>query len=185
MEEVAEVSGKPCPQGCMCGRHLGKSSEGLKKYWAEDRHRQEQSERLKEFWSSEENREQQSRRQKLISLEEDYYNSRLGQYRKTPTTGHEDTGYFVLCSLQDHPLARNGSVSEHRLVLWEKLGCESLDCEHECHWGCGRVLTWSAGRSGIQADHLDGDKLNNDPENLVVSCFACNVKRARLAKNLV
>lgn len=72
-----------------------------------------------------------------------------------------------------------GQLAEHRLVLWEKLGCKSLDCEHECHWSCGKTLTWSDGRLGIQADHLDGDTLNNNPENLVVSCVRCNVERGR------
>lgn len=34
------------------------------------------------------------------------------------------------------------------------------------------------GRDGIHADHLDGDKTNNTPENLVVSCGPCNCLRA-------
>ena len=100
-----------------------------------------------------------------------------GTYGGEATIGHEDSGYFILCNQFEHPLAVGGSVVKHRYVLWTKLGCESLDCEHECHWGCGKLLVWRDGRFGIQADHLDGDKSNNDPENLVVSCVSCNVSR--------
>jgi hypothetical protein len=85
-------------------------------------------------------------------------------------------GYLVRTGVV-HPLAGkppgiSGNVYEHRLVLWEKLGCQSLDCEHECEW-CGRVLNWAT----IKADHVDRDKANNDPENLVPSCNGCNIKR--------
>ncbi|QDF18805.1 HNH endonuclease [Gordonia phage SCentae] len=88
-------------------------------------------------------------------------------------------GYFVRTGVI-HPLTGKGELSgnvyEHRLVLWDKLGCESLDCRHECHW-CGRELTWAT----LKADHVDEDKTNNDPENLVPSCNGCNTYRGRRA----
>jgi len=84
-------------------------------------------------------------------------------------------GYVSLSGMWNHPLAspQNGVVREHRLVLWNSLGCESIDCEHECNW-CGVTLTWG-GIHGILSDHLNFDKLNNDISNLVVSCFRCNI----------
>lgn len=86
-------------------------------------------------------------------------------------------GYWVRTGIV-HPLTGSGDLSgrvfEHRLVLWEKLGCESLDCQHECHW-CGKPLTWTT----IKADHVDEDKTNNDPENLVPSCNGCNITRSK------
>lgn len=86
-------------------------------------------------------------------------------------------GYVVLTGLI-HPLTGKGELSgnafEHRVVLWDKLGCQFLDCEHSCHW-CGKLLTWAT----IKADHIDGDGLNNDPENLVPSCNSCNICRGK------
>lgn len=84
-------------------------------------------------------------------------------------------GYWVLTGIV-HPLTGSGELSgrafEHRVVLWNTLGCNSLDCAHPCHW-CGKTLTWV----NLKADHLDGDRLNNDPANLVPSCNGCNIKR--------
>lgn len=83
-------------------------------------------------------------------------------------------GYWVRTGIV-HPLTGKGELSgnafEHRVVLWDKLECESLDCEHECNW-CGKPVTW---RHGLKTDHVDEDKTNNDPENLVPSCNGCNV----------
>lgn len=95
-------------------------------------------------------------------------------------------GYWVLTGLQGHhPLiadrevragVERGEVLEHRAVLWTKLGCESIECLHECHW-CGKQLSWSQRIYGIQADHIDGDRTNNAPENIVPSCGPCNIRR--------
>lgn len=95
----------------------------------------------------------------------------------------KDHGYTLL-HMPDHPLSRrDGKLRENRLVLFEKL--ERIG-PHECHWGCGRLCFWSlpvtflsADRSGLMADHLDGEKTNNDPSNVVPSCGSCNSKRAR------
>lgn len=86
-------------------------------------------------------------------------------------------GYMVLVGIV-HPLTGKGELSgnafEHRVVLWDKLGCQSLDCVHPCEW-CGKSLTWAT----IKADHIDRDRLNNDPDNLVPSCNGCNIRRGR------
>lgn len=52
---------------------------------------------------------------------------------------------------------------------------------HRCHY-CGTYVNWSNKRTAagcLIAEHVDGDHLNNDPENLVPSCQTCNLKRAR------
>lgn len=79
---------------------------------------------------------------------------------------------YVFLSGQDHPLSRRGAVYEHRKVLYDKIG----PGVHQCYW-CSRDLEWG-GRGGLQADHLDGDRLNNNPDNLVPSCTGCNMKRS-------
>lgn len=81
-----------------------------------------------------------------------------------------------------HPLAFNakGQVSEHRAVLWAKIG----PGEHPCHW-CGTTVQWCFGRrqgsrpaDELNTDHVNSDRRDNRPENLVPSCFRCNVKRS-------
>ena len=70
-----------------------------------------------------------------------------------------------------HPLATaDGSVPEHRVVLYRKLGPGS----HPCHW-CGRLLTWKV---DLDTDHLDDVKDRNDPSNLVPPAARCNSARA-------
>lgn len=84
-------------------------------------------------------------------------------------------GYRILTGQQGHLLAdRSGGLCEHRKVLYDEIG----PGPHECYWGCGRVLSWG-GKSGINVDHLDDDKLNNDPDNLVPSCGPCNRQRGK------
>lgn len=76
-----------------------------------------------------------------------------------------------------HPIAdRRGNVVEHRKVLYDTIGAGV----HPCHW-CGRELHWRTRNKhnplpdDLVVDHLDGDKRNNDPVNLVPSCQPCNV----------
>lgn len=89
-------------------------------------------------------------------------------------------GYRALPSQWGHPLANsNGVVLEHRKVLYDAIG----PGPHPCHWNhfssCGKTeLTWG-GINGIQVDHLDGDKTNNDLANMVPSCLACNRRGIR------
>ena len=79
-----------------------------------------------------------------------------------------------------HPLAPYGaSVQEHRLILYDKIGPGS----HPCHW-CGKVVEWKVRKrtdttnGSLMVDHLDENRKNNDPGNLVPSCTGCNAKRS-------
>jgi hypothetical protein len=83
-------------------------------------------------------------------------------------------GYRVFYD-RSHPLARaQGKVLEHRAVLYGAIG----PGPHPCHW-CLTPLNWDRpnGHGGLCVDHLDHDKLNNVPSNLVPSCLDCNAKR--------
>lgn len=82
-------------------------------------------------------------------------------------------GYRYL-RLPDHPIANSsGWVGEHRMVLYDAIG----GGPHPCHW-CGLALTWHGPASGrINADHVDGTRLNNVAENLVPACLVCNLAR--------
>lgn len=86
--------------------------------------------------------------------------------------------YYVTLMIKGHPLAtERGRVCEHRVVLYEKLGPGS----HPCHW-CGATLTWmgmipTRTKGYLCTDHLDSDKHNNSPGNLVPSCLPCNTRR--------
>ena len=81
--------------------------------------------------------------------------------------------------LPDHPLAgTKGYVSEHRAVLFEKIG----PGEHPCHW-CGTLVHWTVRLKGtghkgmLVADHVNTNELDNRPENLVPACQGCNITR--------
>lgn len=85
--------------------------------------------------------------------------------------------YRVLTGQQGHPLAGpNGGVMEHRAVLYDKIG----PGQHPCHH-CGTVVEWGL---DLHVDHLDDDPLNNDPDNLVPSCFPCNIHRTQRERPL-
>lgn len=92
----------------------------------------------------------------------------------------ERTTYRRIRKAPEHPLAPpSGFVSEARVVLYERIG----PGEHPCHW-CGTSVTWIVGQRGnragaLMADHLNGDHLDDDPGNLVPSCWSCNADRAR------
>lgn len=83
--------------------------------------------------------------------------------------------------LPDHPLAgATGLVSDARVVLYARVG----PGWHACHW-CGAKVRWLINRRGnargaLIADHLDGDPLNDSPDNVVVSCGGCNGTRGRV-----
>lgn len=84
-------------------------------------------------------------------------------------------GYRVLTMQQGHPLVvGRGEVKEHRKVLYSQIGPGPHACHH-----CGKNVEWRSPVRGTDlcVDHLDGDKLNNDPSNLVPSCFKCNWDR--------
>lgn len=75
-----------------------------------------------------------------------------------------------------HPLAPpSGRVYVHRIVLFDSIG----PGPHACRW-CGVEVDWKPrGEDGaLVADHLNGVKDDNRPENLVPSCVSCNNTRA-------
>lgn len=75
---------------------------------------------------------------------------------------------------EGHPLAqKDGHQYVHRVALFDKIG----DGAHKCHW-CPKELTWKGPGPRIVVDHLDEDRWNNDPDNLVPACRTCNSHRA-------
>lgn len=83
-------------------------------------------------------------------------------------TTHSD-GYWRLY-LPTHPLADGtGTVLRHRLMLFEKLAGRDA----RCHW-CDAPVAWG---STLMTDHLDFDRANDDPANLVPVCASCNSSR--------
>lgn len=80
----------------------------------------------------------------------------------------------------DHPMAMaDGKVYVHRRTLYDKIG----PGPHPCHW-CHKEVEWAARGGRIVADHLNGDRWDNCPENLVPSCDYCNHARSRNPKFL-
>ena len=119
--------------------------------------RQKIAQKTKESWTAE-------RRAKMAE-------KRKGIHSRTI----DPDGYVMLSGYGGHPLALNGRVREHRLVLWEKLGSAGAACE----W-CGAPLAWkSAGKDELVVDHLNFDKQDNRDENLVPSCRGCNTAREK------
>lgn len=73
----------------------------------------------------------------------------------------------------------DGGTAVHRMVLLEAIG----EGTHECHW-CGTSVTWKhfdkqSWDGVLVADHLDGNRANNEASNLVPACFSCNILRGR------
>lgn len=90
----------------------------------------------------------------------------------------KNSGYEVYIGY-NHPAALPCGVTRyHRIILWEKIGPGI----HPCHW-CGKSVTWNnsypTDLDGLVVDHLDWNKINNLPDNLVPSCNPCNVSSAR------
>jgi len=93
--------------------------------------------------------------------------------------------YLRISNCHDHDLSTSsGAIPYHRFVLYEKLGRPaSSNC-----WHCGYELPWVAPseeadpfkffRLVINADHLDSNPSNNHIENLVPSCWWCNLNRS-------
>ena len=80
-------------------------------------------------------------------------------------------GYQML-HCPDHPLAMsNGSVYEHRKVVFDQYGVDIPPCDL-----CNKTVTWKT----AHIDHIDDSVDNNAPDNLRVLCRACNTMRARV-----
>lgn len=90
---------------------------------------------------------------------------RTGSVQRKPTEPKPtDHGYMRLAD-RSHPLARGGSVYMHRKVAYEM---HKGECPN-CYW-CNTEIDWSS----CHIDHLNGQKKDNRPENLAVTCVRCN-----------
>lgn len=91
----------------------------------------------------------------------------------------KNRSYLRIENCPNHPLSTfKGTIPYHRYVLYESLGKSD---GAKCHW-CGYLLPWKtslmhASVHVINADHLDNDPANNDPDNLVPACHWCNANR--------
>jgi hypothetical protein len=88
-------------------------------------------------------------------------------------------GVVILSGMQGHPLAVDGKLAEHRLVLHSVLGSRRT---MRCQW-CRTKLAWHGGTENVYVRHLDGDLGNNSPSNLVPACLRCSASHPnRLAE---
>ena len=95
---------------------------------------------------------------------------------KQPSVGFLTHDGYRRIYATGHPLASpDGRVFEHRVVAYAKYGSG----EQRCNW-CATTLTWDT----AHVDHLDGARLHNAPDNLVLACGSCNTRRS-LAGNPV
>ena len=93
--------------------------------------------------------------------------------RTKPAYRYRTSGSYTTLFRPEHPLANSGGyVFERREVLWGELGAERTPA---CIW-CDIELDWST----LVVDHLDENKQNNAPNNLVASCNRCNRSRGAL-----
>lgn len=92
---------------------------------------------------------------------------------------HIQLGYRVVWD-QAHPLSdKRGRVLEHRKIMFDIFGWGP----HPCFY-CHTFLPFRTGRKrkgllGIEIDHLDGDRANNDPLNMVFTCTGCNTRKSQ------
>lgn len=156
----AQTGVKRRPQTDEHKRKIGAGNRGKKRT---EEQRKINSEAQKKAWTEE-------RRQEWADAQRG-----RDKYGNTAAGFYIHHGYRYLTMQQGHPLAQpTGLLQEHRKVLYDAIG----PGPHPCHWGCGRMLEWG-GYGGVQPDHLDGDKLNNETTNLVPSCISCNARRAK------
>jgi hypothetical protein len=79
-------------------------------------------------------------------------------------------GYFM-AQWPEHPIANpSGSISQQRAVLYAAIGSGEHPCDE-----CGQMLTWRI----IEADHRNGKRDDNRPENLRPLCKPCNIRDAK------
>lgn len=113
--------------------------------------------------------------------------ARISRDWRKANEGHiytdKSTGYEIYVGYE-HPGALSCGITRyHRIVLWDKIGPGI----HACHW-CGRDVYWDRlitedWYTTLVVDHVDWNKSNNDPDNLVPACNACNVSKDRKNPN--
>ena len=83
---------------------------------------------------------------------------------------------YLTQRMPDHPTANvQGRAYLHRVALWDRLDGREPECAF-----CHVRLVWGGTESNsVTVEHLDGDRTNNHPLNLVAACPSCNTKRAR------
>lgn len=102
-----------------------------------------------------------------------YYRLRRGgtlERRRKPKSHIVHSNDYILRYAPGHPLAVGNYVYEHRAVLYAARG----DGPFTCYW-CGKEITWA----NMDVDHLNGNRHDNRPENLVPSCPTCNRARSK------
>jgi len=197
------MSGLKCSPGCQCKRHQNKGAKCKpectcsKHDWSAER-RRDRSDSQTKLWENSSYREKLVEAHRAYEFTEEHRRSlsdaQMGrevseETRKKLSESNRGKrpngqaavgftfrkGYLFLTGQQDHPIANaDGTLAEHRKVLYDAIG----PGPHECHW-CKRTLAWGNGIEGICVDHLDGDKLNNNPANLAPSCHKCNWDRSK------
>jgi hypothetical protein len=101
------------------------------------------------------------------------------RFRRTGSTDKPKPKYryktgagYIKIKIPDHPLAdSHGNVFEHRKVMYEVYG----PGDQSCYW-CDDTVDWTT----LVVDHLDENKQNNKPSNLVISCNNCNRARGAM-----
>lgn len=178
-----------CLENCKCYKHSGhvfteeerqRMSDSAILRWSREEERLAQSERAKN-WPEEVKLFHRERISHWWEIEEIRESTLRGQrehcewMKSRPSEVREVSGYLLKNRVFDHPLSDRTTLFEHRRVLYDKIGSGL----HYCYWSCGKLLNWwgLSREEWLCTDHLDGDKLNNDPENLVPSCSTCNLRR--------
>jgi len=79
----------------------------------------------------------------------------------------KDKAGYVRLYMPTHPLASsNGKVYQHRQVLYDAMGYGP----HLCY-KCNAHINWNV---GLEVDHFDRVRFNNDIDNLGPICLPCN-----------
>ena len=117
------------------------------------------------------------RRQNGVCMMHLYRMRRTGSYEARPllpvgTTSVHSHGYIIEHQ-PGHVLARplTAQLYQHRRVKFDEIGYGPHQCRYcscHIHWG-----------SGLEVDHVDTDRANNSPDNLVECCGPCNKRLIR------